>query len=93
MPPYFNDWKHFCLVLREIASGVDGFPLSGNEAQQWAQEALSSAGYGWSGYKPEAADVSQTAAARKEAPARIKAPASLSLDGDAGTVGTTDYFS
>jgi hypothetical protein len=54
MPPYFNDWKHFCLVLREIASGVDGFPLSGNEAQQRAQEALTSAGYGWSGYKPEA---------------------------------------
>jgi hypothetical protein len=54
MPPYFNDWKHFCLMLREIASGEEGYPLSGNEAQQRAREALSSAGYRWPGYKPEA---------------------------------------
>jgi hypothetical protein len=51
---YFNDWKHFCLVLREIASGVDGRPLPGYEAQQRAREALTSAGYRWPGYKPEA---------------------------------------
>jgi hypothetical protein len=57
MPPYFNDWKHFCLVLREIASGIDGYPLSGNEAQRRAQEALTGAGYRWPGSKPEAPEV------------------------------------
>jgi hypothetical protein len=25
----FNDWKRFCFVLREIASGDNGRPLSG----------------------------------------------------------------
>jgi hypothetical protein len=52
--PHFNDWKHFCLVLREIASDLDGRPLSGNEAQQRAREALTSAGYRWWGCQPEA---------------------------------------
>ena len=41
-------------MLREIASGVDGRPLPGYEAQQRAREALTSAGYRWPGYKPEA---------------------------------------
>jgi hypothetical protein len=30
----FNDWKRFCFVLREIARGDNGRPLSGLEAQQ-----------------------------------------------------------
>jgi hypothetical protein len=51
--PCFNDWKHFCFVLREIASGVDGRPVSGDEAQQKAQVALTSAGYRWLGYVPK----------------------------------------
>jgi hypothetical protein len=41
----FNDWKRFCFVLREIASGLDGRPLSGLEAQQRAQAVLIECGY------------------------------------------------
>ena len=26
----FNDWKRFCFVLREIAGGENGRPLSGS---------------------------------------------------------------
>jgi hypothetical protein len=74
MLPYFKDWTHFCLVLREIAFGVDGFPLSGNEAQQRAQEALTGAGYGWSGYKPEAPKAIEPSLQGKEATGRIKRP-------------------
>jgi hypothetical protein len=33
----FNDWKRFCFVLREIASGENGCPLSALEAQKQAQ--------------------------------------------------------
>lgn len=36
----FNDWKGFCAVLREIASGENGRPLSGLEAQTRAQTVL-----------------------------------------------------
>jgi hypothetical protein len=57
MLPYFNDWKHFSLVLREIASGVDRRPLLAEEAQRRAQEALTSAGYRWPESKPEAPEV------------------------------------
>jgi hypothetical protein len=32
--PYFDDWKRFCFVLREIASGDNGCPLSALEAQK-----------------------------------------------------------
>jgi hypothetical protein len=50
----FDDWKRFCLVLREIAGGASsGQPLSGIEAQKRAQSVLAEAGYRWSGYRPE----------------------------------------
>jgi hypothetical protein len=41
----FNDWKRFCFVLREIASGLNGRPLSGLEAQKYAQAVLIECGY------------------------------------------------
>jgi hypothetical protein len=44
-----NDWKRFCLVLREIASGDKGRPLSSLEAQQRAQAVLAECGYTWPG--------------------------------------------
>jgi hypothetical protein len=43
----FSDWKRFCFVLREIASGEKGHPLSGLEAQKRAQAILSECGYTW----------------------------------------------
>jgi hypothetical protein len=42
--PCFDDWKRFCAVLREIASGR---PLSGVEAQKRAQAVLDECGYTW----------------------------------------------
>jgi hypothetical protein len=45
----FNDWKRFCLVLREIASGQNGRSLSGLEAQQRAQAVVTECGYTWPG--------------------------------------------
>jgi hypothetical protein len=45
--PCFNDWKRFCAVLREIASGQDGGPLAGFEAQKRAQAVLTECGYSW----------------------------------------------
>jgi hypothetical protein len=45
----FDDWKRFCFVLREIASGENGRPLSGAEAQKRAQAALIKCGYTWPG--------------------------------------------
>jgi hypothetical protein len=51
MTPFFNDWKRFCFMLREIAAGDDnGRPLSGHEAQKRAQAVLTECGYTWSGY-------------------------------------------
>jgi hypothetical protein len=47
--PCFNDWKHFCAVLREIATGKDGQPLSSLEAQRRAREVLADCGYSWPG--------------------------------------------
>jgi hypothetical protein len=47
--PCFNDWKRFCFVLREIASGENGRPLPGLEAQKRAQDVLSECGYAWPG--------------------------------------------
>jgi hypothetical protein len=41
----FDDWKRFCFVLREIASGEDGRPLPSLEAQKRAQAVLSECGY------------------------------------------------
>jgi hypothetical protein len=43
----FSDWKRFCFVLREIASGEKGSPLSGVEAQKRAQAILRECGYAW----------------------------------------------
>jgi hypothetical protein len=45
----FNDWKRFCFVLREIASGDNGRPLSGLEVQKRAQVVLAECGYTWQG--------------------------------------------
>jgi hypothetical protein len=45
--PCFNDWKRFCAVLREIASGMDGRPLPAFEAQKRAQDVLAECGYAW----------------------------------------------
>jgi hypothetical protein len=50
MTPFFDDWKHFCFVLREIAAGTGGHPLSGVEARTRARRVLAEAGYRWSGY-------------------------------------------
>jgi hypothetical protein len=47
MTPCFNDWKRFCFVLREIASGENGLPLSSLEAQTRAQAVLVECGYAW----------------------------------------------
>jgi len=47
MTPYFDDWKRFCFVLREIATGEDGRPLSGVEARKRAQAVLAECGYAW----------------------------------------------
>jgi len=49
MTPRFNDWKRFCFVLREIASGDKGRPLAGLEAQKRAQAVLNECGYTWPG--------------------------------------------
>ena len=49
MTPCFNDWKRFCFVLREIASGKNGRPLLDCEAQKRAQAVLSECGYTWPG--------------------------------------------
>jgi hypothetical protein len=45
----FNDWKRFCFVLREIASGENGPPLGGLEAQKRAQAVLAECDYTWPG--------------------------------------------
>jgi hypothetical protein len=45
----FNDWKRFCFVLREIASGENGRPLGGLEAQKRVQAVLAECGYTWPG--------------------------------------------
>jgi hypothetical protein len=31
-----NNWKHFCLALREITAGANGHALSGLAAQKWS---------------------------------------------------------
>jgi hypothetical protein len=45
----FDDWTRLCFVLREIASGENGRPLSGAEAQKRAQAVLIKCGYTWPG--------------------------------------------
>jgi hypothetical protein len=49
MTPCFNDWKRFCFVLREIASGENGIPLTALEAQRRARAVLVECGYTWPG--------------------------------------------
>jgi hypothetical protein len=49
VPACFKDWKRFCFVLREIASGENGRSLSGLEAQKRAQAVLTECGYRWPG--------------------------------------------
>jgi hypothetical protein len=46
---FFNEWKRFCFVLREIASGEDGRPLSGLDAQKRAQAVLVECGHAHGG--------------------------------------------
>jgi hypothetical protein len=45
----FDDWKRFCFVLREIASGDNGRPLVSFDAQKRAQAVLIERGYTWPG--------------------------------------------
>ena len=47
--PCFDDWKRFCRVLREIASGENGRPLPSFQAQKRAQAVLIECGYTWPG--------------------------------------------
>jgi hypothetical protein len=49
MTSFFDDWKRFCFVLREIASGENGRPLVSFEAQERAQAVLIERGYTWPG--------------------------------------------
>jgi hypothetical protein len=49
----FNDWKRFCFVLREMATGQNGHPLSGLEAQRRAQAVLTECGYTWPPGRPD----------------------------------------
>ena len=49
MTSLFDDWKRFCFVLREIASGENGSPLPSLEAQKRAQAVLIERGYTWPG--------------------------------------------
>jgi hypothetical protein len=68
----FNDWKRFCFVLREIASGENGRPLSGLEAQQRAQAVLTECSYTWPGraqaYEPVVAPTAAPESPNTQAP-------------------------
>jgi hypothetical protein len=48
----------FCMVLREIATGEDGQPLSSLEAQRRAREVLTDCGYSWPGQASDSAQQS-----------------------------------
>jgi hypothetical protein len=52
--PCFDDWRRFCSVLREIASGDNGRPSSDLEAQKRAQAVRIECGYTWPGRAPKA---------------------------------------
>jgi hypothetical protein len=80
--PCFNDWKRFCFVLREIASGENGRPLSGLEAQTRAQTVLSECGYAW----PGRAQVHEPVVAPTAAPESLNAQASI--DSEQSSAGT-----
>ena len=64
----FNDWKRFCFVLGEIATGDNGRPLSGVDAQQRAQAVLTEYGYTWPGRAPVVAPAAAPESANKQAP-------------------------
>jgi hypothetical protein len=78
----FNDWKRFCFVLREIASGENGRPLSGLEAQTRAQAVLTECGYPW----PGRARVHEPVVAPTAAPESLNAQASI--DSEQSSAGT-----
>jgi hypothetical protein len=46
---FFDDWKRFCFVFSEIASGDNRRPLSALEARKRAKEVLIECGYPWPG--------------------------------------------
>jgi hypothetical protein len=77
-----NDWKRFCFVLREIASGESGRPLSGLEAQKRAQAVLTECGYTW----PGRAQVHEPVVAPFAAPESLNAQASI--DSEQSSAGT-----
>jgi hypothetical protein len=72
----FNDWKRFCFVLREIASGENGRPLSSLEAQTRAQAVLTECGYTW----PGRAQVHEPVVALTAAPESPNAQAPVETD-------------
>jgi hypothetical protein len=78
----FNDWKRFCFVLREIASGENGRPLSSLEAQTRAQAVLTECGYTW----PGRAQVHEPVVAPFAAPESLNAQASI--DSEQSSAGT-----
>ena len=66
---FFDDWKRFCFVLREIASGENGRPLSSLEAQKRAQAVLTERGpnRGASRFRASSADFAIWALSGREA--------------------------
>jgi hypothetical protein len=72
----FNDWKRFCFVLREIASGENGRPLSSLEAQTRAQAVLTECGCTW----PVRAQVHEPVVAPTAAPESPNAQAPVETD-------------
>jgi hypothetical protein len=79
---HFDDWKRFCFVLREIAGGENGRPLSGLEAQKRAQAVLTECGYTW----PGRAQVHEPVVAPFAAPECLNAQASI--DSEQSSAGT-----
>jgi hypothetical protein len=47
--PCFDEWKRFLATLRKIASGVNGRPLPGHEAQELARAVLIECDCAWPG--------------------------------------------
>jgi hypothetical protein len=77
----FNDWKRFCFVLREIASGEKGRPLPGVEAQMRAQAVLVECGYTWPGRAEMHKPIVAHAAAPRDLNAKAPAEPQLSSAG------------
>jgi hypothetical protein len=77
----FSDWKRFCFVLREIATGDNGRPVSGLEAQQRAQAVLTECGYTWPGraqaYEPVVAPTAARESPNTQAPVQSSAGTKL----------------